>query len=46
MGGHGVGYTAQYPELAVFDMSAVTPTDFITAMPPGMMMRILASQNK
>ena len=29
------GYIAQYPELGAFDMSSISATDFITAMPPG-----------
>lgn len=40
------GYLEQYPELSAFDMSAITATDFITAMPPGMMMKILQAQRE
>lgn len=29
------GYIEQYPELGAFDMSSISATDFITAMPPG-----------
>jgi len=38
------GYIATYPELSAFDMSAISPTDFITGMPRGMMMKLLAAQ--
>ena len=44
--GPGRGYMEQYPELNAFDMSAISATDFITAMPPGMMMRILQAQRE
>jgi len=44
--GPGRGYMEQYPELSAFDMSAMSATDFITAMPPGMMMRILQAQRE
>jgi hypothetical protein len=29
------GYIADYPEMNTFDMSAISATDFIAAMPPG-----------
>lgn len=40
------GYIEQYPELGALDMSSISATDFITSMPPGMMMKILQAQRE
>ncbi|EEH60635.1 uncharacterized protein MICPUCDRAFT_49949 [Micromonas pusilla CCMP1545] len=36
------GYFDAYPELRAFDFSSVDSMDFIRAMPPGMLMRIMS----
>lgn len=39
-------YIEQYPELATFDFGSVSTSDFMRAMPPGMLMEILSNQRR
>ena len=39
-------YVERWPELATFDFSAVSTSDFMRAMPPGMLMEILSNQRR
>jgi len=40
------GYLEQYPELRAYDFSSVSTSDFIQALPPGMLFRLLQAQRQ
>jgi hypothetical protein len=38
------GYVARWPALAAFDFSSISPADFVSNMPPGMLATIMRAQ--